>query len=267
MEKNKPIGVFDSGLGGLTAVKRLRELLVHEDIIYLGDTARVPYGSRSRETIAHYASEDTTFLLKCGVKAIAVACNTVSSTALDAVREIAGDIPVFDVVEPPSAAAAVLSANRKIAVLGTEATVRSGAYNKKLLEIDKELKIKQIPCPLFVPLVENGRVKPNDIVPLQVARDYLTEVIEFGADTVILGCTHYPLLECVLAEVLGTDINFVDSGAELAQSVAAGLRERNLLNDHGGDTLFNVTDSVDGFHRLATAFLGWEAGKVRKVVI
>ncbi|MDR0916246.1 MAG: glutamate racemase [Oscillospiraceae bacterium] len=257
------IGVFDSGLGGLTAVRRLLELLPREDILYLGDTARVPYGSRSRDTIRKYAREDAHFLLSHSVDAIMVACNTVSSSALGDVREVSGTVPVFDVVEPPAIRAARVTQNGKIAVLGTAATVRSGAYERELGNLDR-FDVISVACPLFVPLAEAGRVDANDVAVRAIASDYLQAVRDFGADTVILGCTHYPLLRDAIGAILGDGVTLIDSGAVAAEDVAA------ILGLHGADAelgtvRFCVTDDPESFRDNASLFLGREIDGVEQV--
>jgi glutamate racemase len=266
---SSPIGVFDSGLGGLTAVKRLAQLLPHEEIIYLGDTGRVPYGSRSRDTIIKYAREDARFLLSHGIKAMIVACNTVSSSALDVIApEIA--VPVFGVVEPPSARAASLTKNGKIGVIGTAATVRSGAYAAAIVRIDAKLEVTSAACPLFVPLAENGRVSADDIAVTAIARDYLRPIIDSGADTVILGCTHYPLLAAAISRVLGGGVTLVDSGAVTAEFVAERLRSASLLTDRTGPgrRRYFVTDSAEDFAAQGSVFLEADiSGTVEQITL
>ena len=186
---HRPIGVFDSGLGGLTAVRELRRLLPGEDIIYFGDTGRVPYGSRSREILVRYARQDVAFLRTFDLKAIVVACGTVSTTALEVlVRE--NDIPVWGVVEPAAQAAAQATRNGRVGLIGTQATIRSGAYERQIAQENPAIQVLTGACPLFVPLVENGRFRPGDIVAETVAAEYLAPMREAGVDTLVLGCTH-----------------------------------------------------------------------------
>ena len=191
---NRPIGVFDSGLGGLTAVKALRRLLPGEDLIYFGDTARVPYGGRSRETLLKYARQDIAFLRSFDLKAVLIACGTVTSTSLDTLRKD-NDLPVLGVVEPSCREALAATNNKKIGMIATLASARSGAYERTLKGLDADVQVVSQPCPLFVPLVENGRFRQGDVVIETVAREYLTPLMEAGVDTLILGCTHYPLAE------------------------------------------------------------------------
>jgi glutamate racemase len=255
----RPIGVFDSGLGGLTAVKKLKEVLPREDIVYLGDTGRVPYGSRSRETITKYARQDAAFLAGLGVKAIVIACNTACSVALDAISA-EYDVPVFGVVEPPAAEAVRLTSNKKIGIIGTVATVRSGAYAGALRAMAPDAEVWSEACPLFVPLVENGRASDGDIVVKTVAEEYLAPLRARGVDTLILGCTHYPLLRGVISAVMGPEVAIVDSGAATALRVARDLDEMDILSGVGGECRYFVTDSTEGFSELASIYLGLSVG-------
>ncbi|MCL2821297.1 MAG: glutamate racemase [Oscillospiraceae bacterium] len=253
---NRPIGVFDSGLGGLTMIKKLAEYLPGEDIIYLGDTGRVPYGSRSRETIIKYAKQDAAFLAGFGIKAMVIACNTVCSVALDNLKS-GYDMQIFEVVCAPAKAAALASKNGRIGVIGTAATVRSGAYETAIKNINKDLSVFSVPCPLFVPLVEEGWVTGSDEAAHCIAARYLSELKKAEIDTLILGCTHYPLLYDVISETMGKNVLLVDSGAETAKQVAADLKNNNLLNSAGtdGSIRYYVTDSIQGFSNLAALYL------------
>jgi len=253
----RPIGVFDSGLGGLTVVKKLSELLPGEDIIYLGDTGRVPYGPRSRETIIKYAHQDAAFLAGFDIKAMVIACNTVCSVAFNAL-ETEHDIPIYEVVGAPAKTAAESTFNKRIGVIGTAATIKSGAYEKALKNIDPDISVYSVACPLFVPLVEEGWIDVIDEAALAVAERYLESLIEAGTDTLILGCTHYPLLRDVISKIMGPDVKLVDSGSQTAKFVAENLEKRNMLSDnesHGSIKYF-VTDSIEGFANLASKFLG-----------
>lgn len=196
----RPIGVFDSGLGGLTAVRVLRRILPEEDLVYFGDTARVPYGGRSRETLLKYARQDLRFLRSFDLKAVLIACGTVSTTSLD-VLQGENDLPVVGVVEPTCRRALAVTENRRVGMIATLASVRSGAYEAVLRRLDPAVEVLCQPCPLFVPLVENGRCFPGDVVIETVAQEYLAPLLTWGADTLILGCTHYPLLEEIIASV------------------------------------------------------------------
>ena len=265
----RPIGVFDSGLGGLTTVKKLAEFLPEEDIVYLGDTGRVPYGSRSRETIIKYARQDAAFLTGYNIKAMVIACNTVCSVAFD-LLDSTYDIPVYEVVNAPAKAAAAQTQNGRVGVIGTAATIRSGAYEAALKKIAPELFVFSAPCPLFVPLVENGRMRDDDVAALTIAEDYLAGLRELQVDTLILGCTHYPLLRKVISKVMGSGVALIDSGAETAKLVAEDLRARDMTSPAaaGGAVRFFVTDSIDGFLGLASRFLESDVcGKVEHITL
>lgn len=252
----KAIGVFDSGLGGLTAVRRLREVLPAEDIVYLGDTGRVPYGGRSHETIVRYAKEDFAFLLGFDIKAIVVACGTVSTVALP---DIAGnyELPVVGVVEPAAKKAVSVSKKRRIGLIATKASVASGSYEREIARIDPSCKVFSQACPLFVPLVENGRVELGDPVIETVAEEYLSPLKELEIDTLILGCTHYPLIRNIISSIMGPEVTLVDTGGETAETVARILSETDALAENGiGKCRCFVTDSVESFKENAGRFLG-----------
>ena len=252
----RPIGVFDSGLGGLTMVKKLTELLPGEDIIYLGDTGRVPYGSRSKETIIKYSRQAAGFLAGFDIKAMVVACNTACSSAYDLLSGLY-NMPVYEVVTTPAKAAVLCTKNGKIGVIGTAATIRSGAYEAAIKEIAPDMFVFSAPCPLFVPLVENGRFANDDIAALAIAEDYLSVLRAEGIDTLIMGCTHYPLLSSVISNTVGQKVTLIDSGAETAKLVADDLHARSAKADGGseGTIKYYVTDSIDGFSTLASQFL------------
>ena len=257
---DRPIGVFDSGLGGLTTVKRLSELLPDEDIVYLGDTGRVPYGTRSRETILRYARQDAAFLMGYNIKAMVVACNTACSVGLDELV-LSVPVPVYGVIEEPSVRAARTSRNNRIGVIGTPATIRSGAYEKAISAIMPDAEVTSAACPLFVPMVENGRVGAGDIVIETLAREYLTPLIERGIDTLILGCTHYPLLLEVIYAVTGPGITLVDSGEVTAERVAWDMVSMGLIAARrGGARQYFITDSTEGFSKMASLFLRADVG-------
>ena len=265
----RPIGVFDSGLGGLTTVKKLAELLPGEDIIYLGDTGRAPYGSRSRETIIKYACQDAAFLAGFDIKAMVIACNTACSAAFD-VLDDTYDIPLYEVVNPPALAAMKHTKNGKIGVIGTSATIRSRAYEAALKKISPEMNVYTQPCPLFVPLVENGRIDPDDIAALVIAKDYLAGLRESGVDTLIMGCTHYPLLQGVISKIMGPEVTLIDSGAETAKLVAADIHARAMMSPVSADRSmkFFVTDSTDGFSAIASHFMESDVhGQVEQVTL
>lgn len=244
------IGVFDSGVGGLTVVSALRRRLPGESILYLGDTARLPYGSKSPDTVTRYTRRNIEFLTERGVKAVVVACNTASALALPNLDM--HEVPTFGVIEPGARKAAAVSKGR-VGVIATEATVRSDAYPKALRAIRPDLEILSRPCPLFVPLVEEGW--HDDPVTEEVARRYLKPLLEAGIDTLVLGCTHYPLLVPVLQRVAGPDVTLVDSAEVVAEMVAGGLTDRHLEATHPPAHHFCVTDTGETFQRIARRIL------------
>ena len=256
MLDKRPIVVFDSGLGGLTMVKKLTTLLPGESIVYLGDTGRVPYGSRSKDTIIKYAHQDAEFLAGFDIKAIVIACNTVCSVAYnDLVKNYS--IPVYEVVCAPAKKASEQTKSGVIGVIGTSATIRSRAYETALKDINKDFNIHSVACALFVPLVEEGWIDSADEAALCVAERYLDYLRKSGVDTLILGCTHYPLLYEVITKIMGPDVILVDSGAETAKYVAKDLSKRNMLcgEETGGSTKYFVTDSIEGFSNVASKYL------------
>lgn len=266
----RPIGVFDSGLGGLTAVRELRRLLPGETLIYFGDTGRVPYGGRSRETLIKYARQDVAFLRQFDLKSIVIACGTVSSTALDTLREENRDVPIYGVVGPAAQAALAATRSGRVGLIGTAATIRSGAYERALTALDPAVCVTARPCPLFVPLVENGRTRPGDVVIETVCAEYLAPMKTAGVDTLILGCTHYPLLLDVIARYMGPQVALIDVGAACAHTVAAELTRAAALApaETAGSLQCYVSDRVDGFASLASLFLGEDiSGRVQRVDI
>jgi glutamate racemase len=255
MNKNSPIGIFDSGLGGLTALKELCTLLPFEDIIYFGDTGRVPYGTKSKETIIKYAKQDISFLESLNVKIIIAACGTVSSIA-DSLEGFA-TTPFINVITPTSVAAINQTKTQKIGILGTSATINSHSYAKKLLFFNKNLKIFEKACPLFVPLVENGIISKDDPVLLDIANRYLCEFENKCIDTLILGCTHYPIITEAISFVVGKNIKIVNSGKETAVYAAEYLKTNNMLKTGKtkGVLSFYVSDSIQNFKKESQRFL------------
>jgi glutamate racemase len=252
----RPIGIFDSGVGGLTVVGQIHKTLPNEDLVYLGDTARVPYGSKSPATVVRFACEDTAFLVGQHVKAVVVACNTASAWALPTLAE-KFSVPIFGVIEPGAAAAVVHSARRRIGVIGTKATIRSGAYARSILGRDPSAKIFAAACPLLVPLVEEGWVE--HAVTLAVLEEYLAPLLKQEVDTLVLGCTHYPLLKAAIQKVAGPEVRLVDSAESCATYVLDELARRQLLNsDRARSGIIQpfVTDEVERFEDLAERFLG-----------
>jgi len=256
------IGVFDSGFGGLTVLKALLEAVPDADYLYFGDTARLPYGSKSVETVAKYAVEAAQFLEQTGAQMLVIACNTATALALDRIEQ-AAHVPVIGVVEPGAARAAAASRNRRVVVLGTEATISSHAYLKALRARGVEAREKA--CPLLVPLVEEGWVEHP--VTEQVARIYLEEAFADGfqsADALVLGCTHYPLLRPLLQRIAPAHVTLVDSAQSTAEAVKAALGELQTQSA-SAEVHFFATDSAEKFRRLGTRFLGREIGDVRHV--
>ena len=251
----RPVGVFDSGVGGLSAVRELRKLLPSENIIYFGDTSRVPYGGRSPEILLKYARQDVHFLRSFDIKAILVACGTVSTTCLPILRR-ENDLPILGVVEPACRRAVQVTKARRVGLIATAASVRSGAYEKCIAGLDPAVEVIAKACPLFVPLVENGRYRPGDTVIETVAREYLEPLRQTGIDTLILGCTHYPLLTEIIADIMGPGVTLIDSGAAAARVLRQTLSDRGALaqRDHGTLTLY-ASDQPEDFGALAGQFL------------
>ena len=265
----RPIGVFDSGLGGLTAVRSLREILPGEDLVYFGDTARVPYGGRARETLLKYARQDVRFLRTFDLKAILIACGTVSTTSLDALQA-ENDLPIVGVVEPTCRRALLVTRRKKVGVIATLASIRSGAYEAALRRLDPAVEVYGKPCPLFVPLVENGRVNRGDVVIETVAREYLEPLLEKGVDTLILGCTHYPLMKPLIGAYMGPGVTLVDVGEQCARWVKKQLEWDGLRNQcpGAGRHRYFVSDSGGDFSELASVFLGEDVhGEVEQIDI
>ena len=251
---NRPIGVFDSGLGGLTAVRRLQEILPNEDIIYFGDTGRVPYGTRSEQTIRNYAQEDCQFLLDKNVKFIIAACGTVSSVAPDILATL--PVPAIGVVQATANAAVKATENKRVGIIGTAATVRSRSFEKAMLELDAALTVTALACPMFVSIVENGWIDPNDEVAVATVRRYMAPFKTAAVDTLILGCTHFPLLAPIIQRELGDSVTLIDSGEVTARRCAAVLSERDALAQNNGGCRFFVSDQPEGFTVTAEIFLG-----------
>ncbi len=253
----RAIGVFDSGLGGLTAAKVLEETMPCENIIYLGDTANMPYGPRTREDITRLAMQNAEFLMAKDVKAILVACGTVSSNALDKLRE-SFDVPFFGVIDSAAIAAAEATETGRIAVIATEASIRSGAYRRALEAQEKNLKIFETACPSFVPLVESGHFAANDSAVRAAVEAELSALKRFGADTLILGCTHFPLLGNAIAEYLGEDVHLISCGGEAALALREYLhREEKLNADEGmGSRQWFTSGDAATFSAGAGTFLG-----------
>ena len=252
---NRAIGVFDSGIGGLTVVRSLMERLPFEDIIYFGDTARVPYGIKSVETINRYALQITEFLIKKDVKLLIVACNTMAAVAYQAIRDLS-PVPVLEVIEASAKSAAQDTRNKSIGVIGTPATINSNAYARAIQLLDKEAKVFSQACPLFVPLVEEGWFDHQ--ATRLIAEDYLKPVIAEKIDTLVLGCTHYPLLKPMLQEIVGQEVKLIDSAEAMADITADLINKEKLANSSRkpADYLFCVTDVPYRFQTIGEKFLG-----------
>ena len=264
---NRPIGVFDSGLGGLTAVAEIQKILPSENIIYFGDTSRVPYGGRSKEVLLKYARQDMAFLRSFDIKAIVVACGTVSTNAL-AELTAECELPMLGVVEPACRRAVELTKNKKVGMIATAASVRSGCYEKTIAALDGTVEVASLACPLFVPLVENGRYRADDKVVRTVAEEYLTPLKEKGIDTLILGCTHYPLMTDVIAQVMGEGVELINTGAEAAWELKRTLRAKELLSDaRSGVATLYASDTSGDFEVLASRFLQKEVQGVQSIDI
>lgn len=255
---NRAIGVFDSGLGGLTVVRELCRVLPNEDIIYFGDTGRVPYGTRSRETIRKYTLQDENFLISKNVKLVIAACGTVSSVASDTAELI--PVPFFEVVSHASKSAVEKTRTGKIGVIGTSATIKSGQHEKIIKNIMPKAEVTAVSCPLFVPLVEEGWYDKDDVVVLETVKRYLKPIIENECDTLILGCTHYPVLEQAINKVLGGKVTLINAGTPTSHYVKDFLEENKMLNENSslGKHNFFVSDKVDSFKIQASILLGEE---------
>lgn len=253
-ERERAIGIFDSGIGGLTVLRALTKLLPNESLVYLGDTGRTPYGTKSADVVRRYSFENTAFLIDKQVKLLVVACNTSTALALDALRQRV-EVPVVGVIEPGARAAVRATRSRKIGVIGTEATIRSGEYTRALRRLRADLEIYTRACPLFVPLAEEGWV--DNEVAARTARLYLTSLARSGIDTLILGCTHYPLLAGAIRAVMGSRVRLIDSGVATATVVREVLVGAGLLRRRGtGETSFFVTDAPERFVKVGARFLG-----------
>lgn len=264
---NRAIGVFDSGLGGLTVVKELHKILPNENIVYLGDTGRIPYGSRSRDTIIKYSMQDIQFLKSHDIKMIVAACGTVSSTLPREITENLG-LPYADVVLPSAQEACALTAHGRIGVIGTAASMRSNAYGKTMRNIRGDVHIFGNACPLLVHLVENGMIQPDNQITRLTVEMYLKPLMEEKIDTLILGCTHYPIIYDIFNQVMDYKVTLIDPGKCTARYVKTVLASKGLLSDRTeeGVTLYNVTDQVSGFEQTASLFLGQPVtGTVNKV--
>ena len=262
--KTAPIGIFDSGIGGLTVVKRIISMFPNENIVYFGDTARVPYGTKSNSTVIEYAIQDTRFLINKNVKLIIVACNTASSVALQQLKTNF-NIPVIGMINPGAKLALKKTKNKRIGVIGTNATINNKAYSNELKKLDNSLSVFEKACPLFVPLAEEGWL--NHKATKLIAEEYLSELIEKEIDTLILGCTHYPLLAEIIQEVVGNNVTLIDSGYAASLEVENYLEGRGIRNDSNqyGAHHYYVSDLPNRFKPMAERFLGNTVNRIEKV--
>lgn len=252
----RPIGIFDSGLGGLSTVRAMKKLLPNEDIVYFGDTGRVPYGTRSNETIETYTAQDIKLLRTFDCKMIVVACGTVSTVASETIEAL--DEPATGIAKPSAKAAVEATKNNIVGVIGTSATVNSGAFDDEIHKLNSDIKVVSNPCPLLVSLVENNWIDVDDEVTNLAVKRYLEPIMEAGADTLILGCTHFPLLAPIIQKVAGEGVTLIDTGYEEVRYVQQVLGEKDIANDinHVGTQRFLVSDKTQNFCDVANVLLG-----------
>jgi glutamate racemase len=264
MNRDRAIGIFDSGVGGLTVMREIARAVPHESLIYLGDSARVPYGTKSQATVIRYSREATQHLLDRDIKMLVVACNTATAAALPTLEEEL-PVPVIGVVQP-GARAAALKTRGKVGVIATEGTVRSGAYRRAIHALRPDVEVTEVACPLFVALAEEGWA--NTHVAREVAEVYLKPLVDVGIDTLVLGCTHYPILRPTIEKVVGENVTIVDSAETTAEWVRQTLIRENLSNTAATNTkVFLVTDAEERFRRIAGEFLGQEIDHLELVEI
>lgn len=265
-ESEKPIGIFDSGVGGLTVAKQIFRLLPHEKVIYFGDTGRYPYGPRSQQIVTKFSFQNTNFLLKEKVKFIVVACNTASAVALPQLQKHCL-VPMIGVIEPGAKAAIRATQNQRVGVIGTVGTISSDAYRKAIHQRSHRVKVFSLPCPLFVSLAEEGYIDKK-ATPL-IAEDYLSPLIKKRVDTLVLGCTHYPLLKKVISQVMGKEVKLIDSAEETAKEVKSFLETNQLLRQSGSKAFhkFYVSDVPDKFIQVGCRFLRNRIGNVKRIDI
>ncbi len=263
---NRPIGVFDSGLGGLTVLKELKSLIPTESVVYFGDNGRAPYGTKSTDTIVKYTFQDIRFLLNQDIKMIVIACNTASACSLKLVKD-SFDIPVIEVTEPGAITAVNETKNKKIGVIGTVATITSGVYERAIKGLDSSIEIVQKACPLFVPLVEEGWWE-NDIA-FRIAEEYLEPMKKEGIDTLVMGCTHYPMLYNTISKVMGEKVKLVSSALEVTKVVRNILGEMDIMRDERINPVYRyyTSDSVEKFESLGSAILESDIHSAEKVDI
>jgi glutamate racemase len=267
MRTDRYVGIFDSGIGGLTVAKAIAAKLPNENIIYFGDTAHLPYGTKSEKQIIEFATNDVKFLSQFDLKALVIACNTADSVARETL-ESQFDLPIYGVIEPASKRAAEMTRNNRIGIMATAATVRSHAYNRAIHKYNADAEIYSQACPLLVPLVENGRYKKDDIVVTTVLKEYLEPLLEKDVDTIVLGCTHYPLLQDAIHSIV-PDIKIISSSDAAADTLLHGLvRTKDINLGDGGERKYYVSDDAEHFHENALIFIGDPiGGEVRQVNI
>lgn len=265
---NRPIGVFDSGLGGLTVLKEITGLLPGESIVYFGDSGRAPYGTKSKETIIKYTFQDIRFLLNHDIKLAVMACNTMNAYSYEFVRQ-SFDIPVIEVIKPGAAAAAAETKKGRLGIIGTTATISSGAYEKAVNIINNSIEIHSRACPLFVPLVEEGTDWWDNDITRKIAEIYLAPLKEKDIDTLVLGCTHYPLLQNIITRVMGDEVKLISSAFETAKVVKKVIFDNNMIRDEQFKPVsrYYTSDSVEKFEPLCSAILGIEVKSAERVDI
>jgi len=265
---NRAIGVFDSGVGGLTVLKEISRQLPGESLIYFGDSGRAPYGTKSRETVVKYTQQDVRFLMSHNIKMMVIACNTMSAYGYETVKKMV-DIPIIEVIGAGARAAVAQTKNKKVGVIGTNATINSGAYMKAIKELDGSITVIQKACPLFVPLVEEGKDWWDNDIAFDIAERYLTDLKESGVDTLVLGCTHYPLLENVISRVMGENVTLVSSAREVARVVKKLIYDNNIQSDANSavEYRYYTSDSVEKFEPLCSTILDMDVSFVQKVDI
>lgn len=270
IDSSSPIGIFDSGVGGLTVLKEINKILPFEDIVYFGDVGRTPYGGRSKEIITNFTRQDIAFLIEQKVKYIICACNSASATALNELID-QYDIQMIGVIEPGAKAAVEKTKNGKIGIIGTKATINTNVYAKLIHEINPDLKVFSLACPLFVPLSEEGYVDKE--ATYYIARDYLQTMIDVGIDTLVMGCTHYPLLRKVISDIMGDEVTLIDSGKETSKTAFEILTDAKLLKTVEVDKIdsseikYFVSDVPDKFSAVASRFLGKDINNITRVDI
>jgi glutamate racemase len=264
MNRTNPIGIFDSGIGGLTVLKAVSRLMPNENIVYFGDTARVPYGSKSNDTVIEYSIQAANFLLRKNIKLLVVACNTASSVAMKELKRFL-TIPVIGMIEPGAKTALQVSKNGIIGVIGTRATINNKAYSNELKKLNTKIKVYEKACPLFVPLAEEGWIDHK--ATQLIAKEYLSELREKKIDSLVLGCTHYPILIDTIKKVIGKNVKLIDSGTPAARLVEDYLNGRQLRNQsvHQGNSEFYVSDVPAKFREVAERFLGRKIVHMHKV--